>query len=96
MELNKLVFPAPPPSYTHESLNDGSFIDHMEEIPKVIRRGKKQWMVKVKMLYVPKFEMYTYEEQKVNIKQSILNIKAKNAHYYKSSLYHSFKQRPST
>jgi hypothetical protein len=41
MELNALVFPAPPSSYTHETLNSGAFIDNMEDLPEAIRKGQK-------------------------------------------------------
>ncbi len=49
-----MVFPAPPSSYTHETLNSGTFLETMQEL-RDIKRGP--WEVKVKMLYVPKFEM---------------------------------------
>jgi hypothetical protein len=60
MELNPLVFPAPPSSYTHETLNSGAFLEALHELREA-QRGA--WAVKVKMLYVPKFEMHV--ERKV-------------------------------
>lgn len=56
MDLNPLVFPAPPSSYTHDTLNSGAFLETMHELRGDAQRGA--WAVKVKMLYVPRFEMH--------------------------------------
>ena len=59
MELNPLVFPAPAPSYTHETLNNGSFLETMPDLADLLKSGaNRSWIVKAKMLYVPKFDLY--------------------------------------
>jgi len=67
MELNPLVFPAPPSSYTHETMNNGSFLESMPELAEIIRNGdNRQWIIKAKMLYVPKFDLFTIKEEPVS------------------------------
>lgn len=64
MELNALVFPAPAPSYTHETVNNGTFMEKLEDMGELLRRGNNTWIVKAKMLYVPKFEVHTEKNTK--------------------------------
>ena len=62
MELNTLVFPAPFPSYTHETMNSGAFIDKLEDLA-AFKKLNWDWIVKAKMLYVPKFKIYKKKEE---------------------------------
>jgi hypothetical protein len=73
MELNKLVFPVPSPSYTHESMNSGeiSYYDsatNTVQLP-VEKPSKKRGCyygstrVKAQMLYVPKFKLYSHDDE---------------------------------
>jgi hypothetical protein len=61
MELNKLVFPTPPPSYTHELVNSGD-IDRLEFFPSGVSKPLEPLAPKAnfpgRMLYVPKFELF--------------------------------------
>ena len=58
MELNKLVFPTPPPSYTHELVNSGE-VERLEFLASGATRldKAKPKTAHTQMLYVPKFEL---------------------------------------
>ena len=58
MELNKLVFPVPPPSYTHEVVNSGEVegLEFLANGSATLDRSKPR-TAHTKMLYVPKFEL---------------------------------------
>lgn len=53
MELNKFVFPSPPSSYTHLSINRGHISSEESKV------GSQLKLAPGKMLYIPKFEMFT-------------------------------------
>ena len=65
MDLNNLVFPCPPPSYTHESMNAGTFTLNDR------RRGRHG---DGKMLYIPnKFDLF--ETKTVMVASKSVNIR---------------------
>jgi hypothetical protein len=48
-------------------MNNGSFLESMPELAEIIRNGdNRQWIIKAKMLYVPKFDLFTIKEEPVS------------------------------
>lgn len=59
MELNKLVFPTPPSSYSHETLNNGLLTLATSIVTKGMQHGlRNNKGGKPCMLYIPKFDMF--------------------------------------
>ena len=72
MDLNNLVFPCPAPSYTHETMNAGTFT--LSERGGVGRRGWHGDTNIGKMLYIPnKFDLF--ETKTVEVASKSLNYK---------------------
>ncbi len=72
MDLNNLVFPCPPPSYSHETMNAGTFTLH--ERGGGGRKGKHSDNNIGKMLYIPnKFDLF--ETKTVMVTSKSLNLR---------------------
>ena len=70
MDLNNLVFPCPPPSYNHESMNAGTFT--LNERGGGGRRGRGHDMNAVKMLYIPnQFDLFETKTVEVAASRSL-------------------------